>query len=232
MHVWKLNIDRKQTQLPFLPEELVANKWTKYIVIILYILSHCGVCAPESSLCDIMSLSSVWRCVVSAAVHWQQRQLDKEERHICRSVLANNSVKGATVPLSSPCIFHHALPFLYYLASPSSLNFHVVRADMAFLSLAHKALWCSVYKSWSMAVLVCQCVLVCVCSICVLCSCVSIHVDIGCAMLPRSPVFRLLIHSHHTECDPRAPQARAYGKSHWQHPNYKIVKTPCIGRSS
>lgn len=83
--------------------------------------------------------------------------------------------------------------FLYYLASPSPLNFHVVRADMAFLCLAHKALWCSVYWSWSIAVFVCQCVCV---FVCVPCAHACIHVNIGDAMLTHSPVSS---HFSHTQ---------------------------------
>lgn len=122
--------------------------------------------------------------------------VDKEER----SFLTDSCVQGATVPLSPTCIFHHTLPFLHYLAFPSPLNFHVVRADMAFLCLAHKALWCSVSQSWSMTVCVPE-------RVCVPRAHACIHVNIGDVLLAHSPPSSHSSHTrtHHTVCDPTVP---------------------------
>lgn len=63
----------------------------------------------------------------------------------------------------------------------------------------------------------------------------------GCCAHSVSPVFPILTHSNHTICDPPVPQAKKKIEGErellrkvylvsWQHPNYKIVETPCIER--
>lgn len=193
-----------------------------------------------------LQIFHVWGCISLCSFTfrgvWSVREAGTVSRgnwiksvKILRSFLVDSCVQGASVPLSPPCIFHHTLPFfLYYLAFPSPLNFHVVCADIAFLSLAHKALWCSVCWSWSTSVFVCM-----------LCACAHIHakqrtwLGMLCSLsLPR------LSHSHtlksHYMWSPsptgkrkiegeRELLRKVYLVS-WQHPNYKIVETPCIER--
>lgn len=99
---------------------------------------------------------------------------------------------------------------------------------MAFLWLAHKALWCSVYWSWSVSVFVCQ-------RVCVFaCSCVRTCECWGHTFAHPLP---LVIHPGHTVWNPTAIIGRTERETALirtlhlvglQHPNCKIV--PCIER--
>lgn len=72
--------------------------------------------------------SPVQRCVwsvggSSAVVRGSWGKKEKAEQSICRRFLVDNCVRGATVPLSPPCIFHHTLIFfrLFSFSLPSKL---------------------------------------------------------------------------------------------------------------
>ena len=146
---------------------------------------------PLQGLCV---LSPVWHfvsesviclevCGQSGQQQWQWRQLDKEEEMICRSSLAGYCVQGATVLLSPPCIFHHALSFftLFSFSLPTKLPCGACWHDI-FQPCTQSPLVLRVLEFERGRVCLPACVLVCV-----PCAHACIHVNIGDAMLAHFP---------------------------------------------
>lgn len=193
-----------------------------------------------------LQIFHVWRCISLCSFTfrgvWSVREAGTVSRgnwiksvKILRSFLVDSCVQGASVPLSPPCIFHHTLPFFFILFSfslPSKLPcgtcWHGISQPCTQSPLV-------------LSVLELEHVCVCVYAMCLCTHTCETEDLVGDVVLTQSPPSFPFSHAQITlyvipqshgkrKIEGERELLRKVYLVSWQHPNYKIVETPCIER--